>query len=443
MAIRIGCGAGFGGDRIDPAVELANRGDLDFLVFECVAERTLALGHVARMRDPNKGYNSLLEKRLRAVLPGCRKNGTCIVSNMGVANPIAAGRAAAKVAEDLGITGLKIAVIEGDDVTAGMSGKVTLPEIGKTIAETGLRLIGANAYLGADVIGEALDEEPDLVLTGRVADPSLVVAPLAHRLGWAFDDWGKLAAGTLAGHLLECGALVTGGYFADPGYKSVPNIAYLGYPLAEVDADGNAVITKLANTGGCVTSHTIKEQLFYEVHDPRAYVTPDVVADFTTSHISVVGKDRVAVGGALGHRRPDQLKVTVGFDGGFLAEAELSYAGPGAAERATLASEIARERMLNLHHCQDRLRLDIIGVSSIHATAEHRRALTEDVRLRAAIRTMDRDMAELLLYEIEALYNTGPAGGGGFRGAVTPSVVTHSALIDRSAIEPSITMIVT
>jgi hypothetical protein len=443
MALRIGCGAGFGGDRIDPAADLANRGELDFLVFECVAERTLALGHLARMRDPDKGYNAHLQRRLRAVLPGCVANRTCIVTNMGVANPRAAGRAAARVADELGLRGLKIAVIEGDDVTAAMSERTVLPEIGRTIGETGLRLVGANAYLGADVIAAALNEEPDIVLTGRVADPSLVVAPAAHRLGWAFDDWRLMAAGTLVGHLLECGALVTGGYFADPGYKSVPDLAYLGYPLAEISADGSAVITKLPRTGGSVTAHTVKEQLFYEVHDPRSYMTPDVIADFASTRIASDGRDRVAVAGAKGRPRPDMLKVTVGFDGGFLAEAELSYAGAGAGDRGKLAAEIVQERMRNLHGCRNKLRVDLIGVTALHSTAERKDVAADDVRLRAALRTADRETAELLLFEVEALYNTGPAGGGGLRGSVTPSVVTQSTLVERASIEPSIEMVVT
>lgn len=438
MTIRLGCGAGFGGDRIDAATDLAVRGELDYLIFECVAERTLALGQLARKRDPETGYNIHLVKRLEAVLPACRENGTTIVTNMGVANPGKAGEVTVETARRLGLPGVRVAVVEGDDVSHLINQDTLLPELGKTVREIGLRMVAANAYLGGDVIAEALKSDPAVVITGRVADPSLVVGPLAHRFGWSFDNWEAMGRATLVGHLLECAALVTGGYFADPGYKDVENLAYIGYPMAEVEADGSAVITKLADTGGAVIPHTIKEQLFYEVHDPRAYLTPDVIANFADVRLAEVGLNRVAVSGATGRQRPDQLKVTVGFDGGFLAEGGMSYAGPGALERGQLAAAIVRERMENLHHCKDEIRLDLIGANALHATAEHREVDTQDVRLRAAIRTTDKVMAETLLAEVEGLYNCGPAAPGGFRGALTPSVVTHAAFIDRAAVETSI-----
>jgi hypothetical protein len=434
QVVRIGAGAGFAGDRIDPAQDLAERGNLDYLVFECLAERTLAYGHLQRSQDPSRGYNPLLEKRLAAVLQACVKNGTTIVTNMGVANPQAAGRVAIELARRMGLS-IRVAVVEGDDVTAQISAATLLPEIGKTVGESGLRLVGANAYLGAEAILPALDAEPHLVITGRVADPSLFLAPLAHRYGWKLDDWAALGAGTVVGHLLECSTQVTGGYFADPPYKIVPNLAYVGFPFAEVGPDGRAVVTKLDGTGGCVTPLTVKEQLLYEVHNPRAYLTPDVTADFSAVRIDEDGPDRIAVSGATGHARPDQLKTIVGFDGGFLAEAEFSYAGPGAVERAQLAMEIVEERMRHVHHCSERIRLDLIGVNSLHATALKRTASTQDVRLRAAMRTADRDMAQTLLAEVESLWVSGPAGGGGYRGSVNASVTTHAIYVDRDSIK--------
>ncbi|MGS0892360.1 acyclic terpene utilization AtuA family protein [Burkholderia stagnalis] len=434
QTVRIGAGAGFAGDRIDPARDLAERGNLDYLVFECLAERTLAYGHLQRSQDPARGYNPLLEKRLAAVLEACVRNGTTIITNMGVANPRAAGRVAVDFARKLGLR-IRVAVVEGDDVTARISDATLLPEIGKTVGEAGLRLVGANAYLGAEAILPALDAEPHLVITGRVADPSLFLAPLAHRYGWKLDDWATLGAGTVVGHLLECTTQVTGGYFADPPYKTVPNLAYVGFPLAEVGADGRAVVTKLDGTGGCVTPLTVKEQLLYEVHDPRAYLTPDVTADFSAVRIDEVGPDRIAVEGGFGRSRPERLKTIVGFDGGFLAEAEFSYAGPGAVERAQLAAEIVEERMRHVHHCGERIRLDLIGVNALHATALRRPASTEDVRLRAAMRTVDREMAQTLLAEVESLWVAGPAGGGGYRGSINASVTTHAVFVDRDSIE--------
>ena len=331
MTLRLGTGAGFSADRLDPAVDLVARGRLDAIVFECIGERTLAFGHRDRMANPEAGYNPLLERRLRAVLPLCVEHGTRLITNMGVANPWGAAAKAAEVARALGLRGLKIAALEGDDVSALIGKDTPLPDSGITVGEVGRLMVGANAYLGADAILPALEAGADVVITGRVADPSLFLAPLRHAFGWAEDDWPMLGAGTLVGHLMECAAQITGGYFADPGCKEVPGLAYVGFPIAEVAPDGRAVITKLADAGGLVSERTVKEQLLYEVHDPAAYVTPDVVADFSRVEIRDDGADRVAVGGAGGRPRPAQLKVTVAFDGGLLAEAGISYAGPGGA----------------------------------------------------------------------------------------------------------------
>ena len=436
--VRIGAGAGFAGDRIDPAVDLARRGRLDYLALECVAERTLAYGHLARMADPQKGYHALIDRRLGAVLADCVANRTVVVTNMGVANPRGAGRAAVELAKRLGLK-VRIAVVEGDDITATIKPDTRLPELGKTVREHGLRLAGANAYLGIDAILPALDHEPHVVITGRVADPSLFLAPLVHRLGWKADDWSLLGRGTAVGHLLECTTQVTGGYFADPPYKSVPDIAYLGFPLAEVEPDGSAVITKLDGTGGVVRELTVKEQLLYEVHDPTAYLTPDVTADFSTTSVVEQAKDRVRISGSGGRERPKTLKAIVGFDGGFLAEAEFSYAGAGAASRAQLAASIVLERMKNVHRCGERIRMDLIGLSSLHATAaapgDAEPAAARDVRLRAALRAPDRTMAEMLLTEVESLWLSGPAGGGGYRGTITPAVTTQAIYVERSAID--------
>ena len=440
---RLGTGAGFSADRLDPALDLVAKGQLDAIVFECIGERTLAFGHRDRMADPEAGYNPLLERRLRGILPLCVEHGTRLITNMGVANPRGAAAKTAQIARDLGLRGLKIAALEGDDVGALIGPDTPLPESGMTVGEVGLPLVGANAYLGAEALLPALAAEADVVITGRVADPSLFLAPLCHAFGWAADDWPVLGAGTLVGHLMECAAQITGGYFADPGFKDVPNLAYVGFPLAEVAADGRAVITKLANAGGLVSARTVKEQLLYEVHDPAAYVTPDVIADFSRVQIGEVGPDRVAVGGAHGRPRPDRLKVTVAFDGGLLAEAGVSYAGPGAKARAELAGAIVRERMLGLHGCNAPLRIDLIGVDALHGSARHYPSDAQDVRVRAALRADSREQAELLLWEVESLLCCGPAGGGGYRGQITPSVITHSAYIDRAQVRPRVEMIET
>jgi hypothetical protein len=435
--IVVGCGAGFSSDRLDPAVALAESGQVEFLVFECVGERTLAFGHRDRMLNPNGGYNTLLAPRLRALLPVCKRTGTRIVTNMGAANPKAAAEAARDLAQSLGIKGLTIAYVEGDEITESLPRDCALPEIDSTVSEVDMRVVGANAYLGVEHLLPAIRTGADVVIVGRFADPSLFMAPIVDRHGWELDDWDRLARGTAAGHLLECGMQVTGGYFADPPYKTVPNLAYCGYPIAEVDADGGIVVTKLAEAGGCVTQQTVKEQLVYEVHDPAAYLTPDVTADFSRANLSEQGRDRIAVSGIAGRPRPATLKVTIGFDGGFQGEGGISYAGPGAGSRATLARDILHERFTNLHRVRGRLRIDLIGMASLHATAGVERANSEamDVRVHVAFASPEREQVELVMWEVESLLCCGPAGGGGFRGQIVPKVITYSAFIGRDLID--------
>lgn len=439
--LRLGCGAGFSSDRLGPAVDLAQKGQLDYLVFETIGERTLAFGHRDKQADPRRGYNPQLRHRLEGVLAACRQQGTRIVTNMGVANVPAAAEVAIDVARRLGLKGLKVAAIEGDDVTHLLTPETTLfDNHDRRIDEVGLPLVGANVYLGTDAILPGLEADADIVITGRVADPSLFLAPIVHRYGWARDDWAAMGRGTLVGHLMECGMQITGGYFADPGRKDVPRLADCGYPIAEVAEDGTAVITKLADAGGMVTPRTVKEQLLYEVHDPSRYLTPDVVADFSKVEVREAARDRVSVTKATGTRRPDTLKVTVGFDGGFLAEAGVSYAGSNAAGRARLAADILDERLRRYPAIARNLRIDLVGLNALHQTARAYGEESSDVRVRVAMRTADRAACETMLWEVEAMLCCGPAGGGGYRGQITPSVVTHSALIAREAVTPRCTI---
>lgn len=437
--IRIGCGAGFSSDRLEPAIDLARRGALDFLIFETIGERTMAFGHRDRRLDPARGYNPHLAARMRGVLADCRAHGTRIVTNMGVANVPAAADVAVAVARELGLAGLTVAAVEGDDVTHLIGPDTVLfDNQGKTVREVGLPVVGANVYLGIDALLPTLADGADVVIAGRVSDPSLALAPLVHHYGWSADAWEMLGRGVLVGHLLECGMQVTGGYFADPGFKDVPRLADCGYPIAEVDGDGGLTITKLEGSGGLVDRRTVKEQLVYEVHDPSAYLTPDVTADFSRVRITETGRDRVRLDGASGRERPRTLKVTVGFDGGFLGEAGVSYAGPNAARRARLARDILLERLHRQPGLADKLRIDIIGLTSLHATPlagiPNLAAEPEDVRVHAALRSTNRAEVETMLWEVESLLCCGPAGGGGYRGQISNSVVTHSALIERSAV---------
>ena len=430
---RLGTGAGFSADRLDPAVDLVRRGNLNAIVFECLGERTLASGLREKLADPTLGYNPLLGTRMQAMLPLCHANNTCLITNMGAANPLAAGTLVANIAVGLGLQGLRIVVITGDDVTDLLTDSTHLAEPDCSLKDFKHSVVGANAYLGSEGIVQALQQKADVVITGRVADPSLFLAPLQYFFEWKSNDWMRAGAGTMIGHLMECAAQVTGGYFADPEYKNVNDLAAVGFPIAEVDPDGDAVITKLDGTGGCVDLRTVKEQLLYEVHDPAQYFTPDVTADFSSAKLHSDGVDRVSVSGAQGTERPQQLKATVSFDGGFLGEAELSYAGAGAEERARMANAIVVERLQNVHGIRTTLRCDLIGVSSLHSTVVQYRAESKDVRIRCAIRTPDRNEAENLLWEVESLLCCGPAGGGGYRGAVQSSVLTYSTYVDRLA----------
>jgi hypothetical protein len=439
--VRIGTGAGFSADRLDAAVDLAERGQLDVMVLECLGERTVGFAHRDRMADPKRGYNSYLERRMRALLPVCRKAGTQIVTNMGAANPRAAAERTIEIARELGLSGLKVACIEGDEVSALVPPDQPFMDEPGTLADIRMPLSGMNAYLGVDAILPAMEAGADVVIGGRLADPSMFLAPLVHRFGWKLDDMPRLGAGTLVGHLLECGMQVTGGYFADPGIKDVPDLANCGYPIAEVNADGSAVVTKLADAGGCVTPQTVKEQLLYEVHDPSRYLTPDVTADFSKVRVEAAGKDRVKVSSATGTARPKDLKVTVGFDGGFQAEAGVSYAGPSAQARGELSASIVRERMARVHGIDGGLRIDLIGVGSLFATAGASANDARDVRLHATMRAPKRTDAELLLWEVESLLCCGPAGGGGYRGSITPCVMTKSVLIDRALVKPVCTVL--
>jgi hypothetical protein len=435
---RIGTGAGFSSDRLDPAIDLVERGNLDAIVFECLGERTVAFAHRDRMANPARGYNSHLERRMRAMLPVCRKAGTVLVTNMGAANPRAAAERTVAIARDLGLSGLKVACVEGDDVTSAVAPDTSFMDEPGRLSDVAMPVVGMNAYLGADAIIPGLEAGADVVIGGRLSDPSMFVAPLAMHFGWSLNDAPRIGAGTLVGHLMECGMQVTGGYFADPGVKDVPDLTRCGYPIAEVAADGSAVITKLDGAGGCVTPATVREQLLYEVHDPERYLTPDVTANFSRVTVEAKGRDRVAVTHASGSRRPDRLKVTVGFDAGFMGEAGVSYAGPGAQARGELAAAIVRERMARLIGNDAELRVDLVGVSSLFATAGLRSSGGQDVRLHVAVRSHDREHAETMLWEVESLLCCGPAGGGGYRGAITASVVTKSLLIDRAKVTPTV-----
>jgi hypothetical protein len=438
--IRIGAGAGYAGDRWEPALELIETSRLDYLCFECLAERTIALGQLERRRDPERGYNPFLEDRWRALLGPAKARGVRIVTNMGAANPLAAARTTLAVAKELGLPKLKVAVVMGDDVLDAVQARpdLTMLETGKPVGSLGNRIVSANAYLGAEPIRDALATGADVVITGRVADPSLFVACMMDAFGWKADDWPKMAAGTSLGHLLECAGQVTGGYFADPGVKDVPGLDRLGFPFAEVRADGAAFLSKPDGSGGAVTPATCTEQILYECGDPARYVTPDCVADFTGLRFTENAPDVVDIAGARALPRTDTLKVTVCHAAGHIGEGHVGYAGPNARARGELAAGIVRSRLAQRNLDLEELRVELIGIDSLHGAASPAGGEPHEVRLRVAARTQNRRHAEYVAQEVQTLLTNGPYGGGGDFMQVRDILGVASVLLPRSAVTPRI-----
>lgn len=429
--VRIGTGAGYAGDRIEPAVELAEKGKLGYLVFECLAERTIALAQKHKLEDPEKGYDPLLEKRMRQVLPFSADNGIKIITNMGAANITAAGEIQRGILEEMGLPHLKVGLVSGDDILDDLFASDFMQfKALEQIPRIKHHMISANAYLGARPILDVLQKGADIVITGRTCDASLFLAPMMHELGWKEDDWEKLGRGTAIAHLLECSAQVTGGYFADPGYKDVEGLANVGFPIAEIDENGEAVITKLPGTGGEVSPRTVKEQLLYEVHDPQSYITADVVANFTTIRLKEIEKDRVKVVGGGGKPRPERLKVTLGFRNGFIGEAQISYAGEGAQKRAQLAARIIMERLRMIGLEFENLRFDFMCAGSLWLQGSVS-SIPNEIRLRVIGRAYHIEKVEQLCNEVEALYVNGPAGGGGVTRRVDENIAVTSDFIPR------------
>lgn len=431
--VRIGCGAGFSGDRIEPAVILAEQGALDYLVLECLAERTIALAQKRRAADPTQGYDPLLERRIELLLPVLKKNKVRLITNMGAANPVVAADKIIGIAKKLGIS-IKVAAITGDDVLEHFTGDEIAMESGKPISFSG-QLLSANAYLGADALLPALQSDAEIIITGRVADPSLFVAPLVHEFGWSLEDSQIIGKATVIGHLLECAGQITGGYFADPIKKPVDNMSTLGHPFADVYADGSCIINKVEGTGGSITLATAKEQLLYEVIDPHAYFTPDVIADFTTVSLRQTAVNLIEVNGGGGHIKPQLLKVSIGYKAGFIGEGEITYAGAHALERAQLAADIIKQRL------KDRfptLRVDYIGHTSVHPAYLGKDNKPYEIRLRVAGKGLHEREAAIIGEEVEALYTNGPAGGGGVRKYTNEVIGIVSALIDRNKIHTTV-----
>lgn len=443
--VRVGSGAGYGGDRIEPAVDIMTYGNLDYIIFECLAERTISLAQLEKLKDKNKGYNELLEYRMEKIIPLCVEKKVKVITNMGAANPLAAAEVIKRIAEEKNIKNLKIAAVLGDDVFSEIKSYVDyeIIETGEKIESIKDKIISANAYIGVKGIIEALENNADIIITGRVADPALVLAPLIYEFGWKEDDYDKLAKGIVAGHLLECGAQVCGGYYADPGYKDVPDLWNIGFPIADIYEDGEINLSKLEKSGGVISTETCKEQLIYEIHDPKNYLTPDVIADFSEISVEDMGKDRVSIKGAKGKKKTGFLKTSVGYKDCYIGEGEISYGGSGAYERAKLAGEVIKKRLEYINLPIEELRIDFMGVNSlfkdkISDSISNFRSDYTEVRLRVAARTKTKEDAKIIGNEVEALYTNGPAAGGGVRKYVREIISIASILIPEESIKTEV-----
>ena len=438
---RVGCAAGFSGDRLGVARPIVDEflrlGEPACLIFESLAERTLALAQLDRRQNPALGFEPLLAEMLEPILADCLLNNIPIVGNFGAANPEGAASLIAKLAKAQGFPSIKIAIVRGDEISASVFMACLDQQSQEALSNSSL--VSANVYLGAREIADALNAGAQVVVTGRVADPALTVGPLMAHFKKSWSDWNFLAQATMAGHLLECGAQVTGGYFADPGVKDVPDLASVGFPIIEFDEFGNCCVTKAPNTGGVVSLMTVTEQLLYEVHDPARYLTPDVIADISQAQLELTGENKVLLNHVLGHEKPATLKANICIDGGWLAEAEISYAGHHAYERAQLAAQIIRERLSDILD----LRIDYIGSASVFPSEDgsgpsfRAQGGFEDIRLRVAAAHMNKVIANQLCRELTALYTCGPAGGGGVRTSLRPRLNTLVAYVPRDLVKSS------
>ena len=442
--IRIGSGAAWWGDRVEPAALNAEKGDLDYLCFETMAEATVSAAQVRARRDPSfPGYDTYLDDRMRAVLPACMARGTKIISNQGWINPDAAAQRVVYWLKEFGYVGIKVASVNGSLITEHVLELTdTILENGKPTASLQSTLISAEVYQGAEPIVQALQAGAQIVITGRVADPSIFLAPMMFEFGWDPLDHVKLGQGTGIGHILECGAQATGGYFSDPGFKDVPEPWNFGFPIAEVSPDGSAVISKVAGTGGAITLETIKEQLLYEVHDPFNYLTPDVVVDFSTAVLEQVGADRVKVSHISGKPRTPTLKVSIGCTEGFIGEDMFFYAGPGALRRAQLAKKILEERFKIVKLEAEDIRIDYLGLNAIHGDATPKDAPEPyEVAVRVAARTKTREQAAKVGREVDGMAVSGIAHTGKrvpHQDRTREVIGVWSALVPRERVIPSV-----
>lgn len=444
-SIRIASGQGFWGDLQQAPFQQVSRGPIDYLVMDYLAEVTMSILQKQRMKNPELGYARDLIDVCRDVLPYISQRGIKLITNGGGVNPIAAKDRIFEVARELGITGLKVGVITGDDI---------LPRIDELLAnghvmqhmETGEpmhavreRLLSANVYTGAWPIVEALRQGADIIVTGRTTDTGLTLAPMIYEFGWQPTDWNLMAAGTVAGHINECGAQATGGNFLGD-WRSLPDMHDVGFPIIEAYPDGSFVVTKHDGTGGAVTRETVAEQLLYEIGDPTEYITPDCVADFTSIHLEDLGSNRVRVFGITGKPSTPYYKVSASYLDGYVAFGSLTYSAPDAHEKAQAADRILRKRLEVLGLSFDEIRTEFIGMNACHG-ALAKAIEPNEVMMRIGVRGHDRAAVARFGMEIAPLILTGPPSVTGFSGGrPKPSdvVAYFPALLDKDVVSMNV-----
>lgn len=449
--IRIAAGQGFWGDLPDAPVHQVEGGPIDYLMLDYLAEVTMSIMQKQRSRDPSAGYAKDFVPLMKRILPACVERNIRVTANAGGVNVEGCAAAVRDVARELGLGGkLRIGIVTGDDIMAKLDELLSRGielrnmDTGAALSTVRERIQSANAYLGAAPMVEALKRGAQIVITGRATDTGLTLAPLMHEFGWAPDDWNKIAAGTIAGHIIECGAQCSGGN-CQYEWRSIPNLADVGFPIVEASPDGTFVITKHERTGGWVIIPSVKEQLVYEMGDPHSYITPDCVADFTTVRLEYEGRDRVRVFGIEGRPATDTLKVSISYSAGYKAVGTLVYSWPDAYDKARTADRILRARLDRLGLKFDQILTEFVGANATHGplAGEPSPDLPE-VQLRVGVRSEDRSAVERFTKEIAPLVLTGPPGVTGFAGGrpkVEEIVAYWPALLPKGEIVPVVKII--
>ncbi len=440
--IRIASGQGFWGDLLSAPLAQVKNGGVDYLMLDYLAEVTMSIVQKQKLKNPALGYAKDLISTVEEVLPYLMKHNIRMISNGGGVNPEAARDAVFAVAKKLGITGLKVGIVTGDNILPRLDELISQGhqmknmDDGTPIASVKDKLLSANVYLGAAPVVEALRQGAHIVITGRVTDTGLTLAPMIHEFGWSMEDWDKIAAGTVAGHINECGAQASGGNFLGD-WQSLPDMANVGFPIIEAYPDGSFVVTKHEGTGGAVTRETVSEQLLYEIGDPTEYITPDCVADFSSIQLSDEGNNRVRVFGIKGKPSTPFYKVSASYDDGYVAFSSLTYSAPDALIRAKAGDGILRQRLQNLGLNFDEIRTEFIGMNACHGPLAQTIEPNE-VMMRIGVRSKDYKTVERFGKEIAPLILTGPPGVTGFAGGrPKPSdvVAYFPALIDKKVVD--------